>query len=120
MHMRNVPVRSEILGKDARDTEPDIKQIFITGVTDTDTFERTLYLVRKRIERRIDDKDFYIVSLSSKNIIYKGMLSSTQCASISKTSHNHISQAGWRWCTPASAPHVSNLEFGTAVPSAGA
>lgn len=78
MHMRNVPVRSEILGKDARDTEPDIKQIFITGVTDTDTFERTLYLVRKRIERRIDDKDFYIVSLSSKNIIYKGMLSSTQ------------------------------------------
>ena len=78
MHMRNVPVRSEILGKDARETEPDIKQIFITGVTDTDTFERTLYLVRKRIERRIDDKDFYIVSLSSKNIIYKGMLSSTQ------------------------------------------
>lgn len=78
MHMRNVPVRSEILGKDARDTEPDIKQIFITGVTDTDIFERTLYLVRKRIERRIDDKDFYIVSLSSKNIIYKGMLSSTQ------------------------------------------
>ena len=74
MHMRNVPVRSEILGKDARETEPDIKQIFITGVTDTDTFERTLYLVRKRIERRIDDKDFYIVSLSSKNIIYKGML----------------------------------------------
>ncbi len=78
MHLRNVPVNSQILGKDALATEPDIKQLFVTGVTDVDNFERTLYLIRKRIERRIKDKDFYIVSLSSKNIVYKGMLSSTQ------------------------------------------
>ena len=78
MHLRNVPVRSEILGRDALAMEPDIKQMFVTGVTDVDAFERTLYVVRKRIERRVADKDFYIVSLSSKNIVYKGMLSSTQ------------------------------------------
>ncbi len=78
MHLRNVPTNPEILGKDALATEPDIKQIFVTGVNDADNFERTLYIIRKRIENRIKHKDFYIVSLSSKNIIYKGMLSSTQ------------------------------------------
>ena len=78
MHLRNVPVNSNILGKDALATEPDIKQVFITGVTDVDGFERTLYIIRKRIERRVTDKDFYVVSLSSKNIVYKGMLSSVQ------------------------------------------
>ena len=78
MHLRNVPVNSNILGKDALATEPDIKQVFITGVTDVDGFERTLYIIRRRIERRVTDKDFYVVSLSSKNIVYKGMLSSVQ------------------------------------------
>ena len=78
MHLRNVPVNSSILGKDASATEPSIKQIFITGSTDTENLERTLYIIRKRIENRIHHKDFYIVSLSSKNIVYKGMLSSVQ------------------------------------------
>ncbi len=78
MHLRNVPVNSSVLGKDALATEPDIKQVFITGVTDAGNIDRTLYIIRKRIERRIRHKDFYIVSLSSKNIVYKGMLSSVQ------------------------------------------
>ena len=78
MHLRNVPVNSSILGKDALATEPDIKQVFITGVTDVENFERTLYIIRKKIEKRITNKDFYIVSFSSKNIVYKGMLSSIQ------------------------------------------
>lgn len=78
MHLRNVPVNSSVLGKDALATEPDIKQVFITGVTDAANIDRTLYIIRKRIERRIRHKDFYIVSLSSKNIVYKGMLSSVQ------------------------------------------
>ena len=78
MHLRNVPVNSSILGKDALGTEPSIKQVFITGSTDTENLERTLYIIRKRIENRIHHKDFYIVSLSSKNIVYKGMLSSVQ------------------------------------------
>ncbi len=78
MHLRNVPVNSSILGKDALATEPDIKQVFITGANDAANLERTLYIIRKRIEKRIHYKDFYIVSLSSKNIVYKGMLSSMQ------------------------------------------
>ena len=78
MHLRKVPVNTDILGKDARDTEPDIKQVFITGVTDVENLERTLYVIRKKIEKRVRHKDFYIVSLSGKNIIYKGMLSSMQ------------------------------------------
>ncbi len=78
MYLRPVPVNSSILGENARATEPDIKQVFITGVSDVESFERTLYVIRKRIERRVSHRDFYIVSLSCKNIIYKGMLSSVQ------------------------------------------
>ncbi len=80
MFLRNVPVNHECLGDTARATEPAIRQVFITGVTDDNigSFEQTLYIIRKRIERRVDDPDFYICSLSSKNIVYKGMLSSMQ------------------------------------------
>ena len=78
MHLRAVPVNSDILGQSARETEPDIKQVFITGTTQPENLERTLYIIRKKIEQRVHHKDFYIVSLSSRTIIYKGMLSSTQ------------------------------------------
>ena len=80
MHLRAVPTNPEVLGAAAREVEPDIKQIFITGVKDEDVpvFDRILYKVRKRIENRIDNKDFYICSLSNKNLIYKGMLTSGQ------------------------------------------
>lgn len=80
MHLRNVPTNPDCLGETALASEPDIKQLFVTGVTDNRVpyFERMLYLIRKRIERRVKNKDFYICSLSSKNIIYKGMLSSLQ------------------------------------------
>ena len=80
MHLRNVPTNSACLGETALASEPDIKQMFVTGVSDEHmpAFERTLYLIRKRVERRVKDKDFYICSLSSRTIIYKGMLSSLQ------------------------------------------
>ena len=80
MHLRNVPTNSACLGQAALSNEPAIKQVFITGVTDdhVPTFARTLYTIRKKIERRVDDKDFYICSLSNTNIIYKGMLTSRQ------------------------------------------
>ncbi|MBO4663794.1 MAG: glutamate synthase large subunit [Bacteroidaceae bacterium] len=80
MHLRTVPTNPEVLGVGAREVEPDIKQIFIDGVTDDKAadIERILYKVRKKIENRIDDEDFYICSLSSKSIIYKGMLTSGQ------------------------------------------
>ncbi|MCD8296794.1 MAG: glutamate synthase large subunit, partial [Prevotella sp.] len=80
MHLRNVPTNPDCLGETARAVEPDIKQVFVTGVTDdkVPVFERTLYVIRKKIEKRVNDEDFYICSLSSKNIVYKGMLSSLQ------------------------------------------
>ena len=80
MHLRTVPTNPEVLGVAAREVEPDIKQIFVTGVSDerVPVFERILYKVRKRIENRVDDEDFYLCSLSNRNIIYKGMLTSGQ------------------------------------------
>ncbi|MCR5313037.1 MAG: glutamate synthase large subunit [Bacteroidaceae bacterium] len=80
MHLRNVPTNPECLGASALSVEPDIKQIFITGVSDdnVEIFERILYKIRKKIENRVDDEDFYICSLSNKDIIYKGMLTSRQ------------------------------------------
>ena len=80
MHLRNVPTNAECLGETALSSEPDIKQVFITGISDdrVPEFDRILYIIRKKIERRVDDKDFYVCSLSSKNIVYKGMLSSLQ------------------------------------------
>ena len=80
MHLRTVPTNPEVLGAGAREVEPAIKQVFVTGVSDDNVpvFERTLYKIRKRIENRIDNDDFYICSLSNKNIIYKGMLTSGQ------------------------------------------
>ena len=91
MHLRSVPTNPDCLGNAALTTEPAIKQVFITGVTDdkVDIFERTLYIIRKKIEKRVAEliaqhpeqqalHDFYICSLSSRSIVYKGMLSSLQ------------------------------------------
>ncbi|MDR0973334.1 MAG: glutamate synthase large subunit [Prevotellaceae bacterium] len=84
MHLRNVPTQSNILGNDARAVEPDIKQAFVTGFTDVENADRLLYVIRKKIENRVmrsnikTKEAFYVCSLSTKSIIYKGMLSSTQ------------------------------------------
>lgn len=84
MHLRKVPVNSDILGKDALATEPDIKQLFVTGCDNQQELELKLYVIRKRIENKVaasdlaGKKDFYVTSLSTKNIVYKGMLESMQ------------------------------------------
>ncbi len=80
MHLRMVPTCPEVLGEAARRAEPAIRQIFVTGVTDekVDALPRTLYIIRKKIERRISHPDFYICSLSNTSIVYKGMLTSGQ------------------------------------------
>ena len=65
MHLRKVPVNSSILGREALATEPDVRQVFITGCNNQQELEKKLYLIRKRIEKKIrlsDDtiqKDFY-------------------------------------------------------------
>lgn len=82
--IRDVPVHSEILGEISASNEPQIKQIFITGASSQDELERKLYIVRKKIEKSIlksniyKERSFYIVSLSTKQMIYKGMLTSLQ------------------------------------------
>ncbi|MFI3238991.1 MAG: glutamate synthase large subunit [Bacteroidales bacterium] len=75
--VRDVPTDNSMLGEGALDAEPAIKQIFITENRYSDqTLDIRLYRLRKRVEK--DNEDAYIVSLSSKSMIYKGMLSSDQ------------------------------------------
>ena len=85
MHTREVPVDSSVLGHDALVTEPLIRQLFIVGCDNRERLESLLYVIRKRIEQAvldsedIVDKDScYIVSLSTRTLIYKGLLSSLQ------------------------------------------
>jgi glutamate synthase (NADPH) large chain len=81
---RDTPVNSNILGEISLASEPAFKQVFIGGINDQEMLERKLYIVRKKIEKIITQsnlshkKAFYIASLSTKKIIYKGMLTSLQ------------------------------------------
>lgn len=82
--IRDVPVNSDILGVISASNEPLIKQIFITGGANQEELEHKLYIVRKKIEKSIaksnlaKDRSFYIVSLSTRQMVYKGMLTSLQ------------------------------------------
>ncbi|MGZ3687721.1 MAG: glutamate synthase central domain-containing protein, partial [Bdellovibrionota bacterium] len=78
---RPVEVRSSEIGARARTTEPFIEQIFIArGPHTTHEFERRLYLARRRAENRVSQSRlegsdyFYVVSLSSTTLVYKGLL----------------------------------------------
>ncbi len=84
LSIRDVPVNSECLGEIALSNEPVIKQLFISGSGSSEELERKLYILRKKIENSlighkvVKERTFYIVSLSTKQMIYKGMLSSLQ------------------------------------------
>ncbi len=80
---RDVPVDNYGIGVIARDSEPVISQVFVgraASLLDQDAFERKLYVIRKVIEGRINQSEervkqaFYIPSLSSNTIVYKGLL----------------------------------------------
>ncbi|HYT68523.1 MAG TPA: glutamate synthase large subunit [Vicinamibacterales bacterium] len=89
---RHVPVEDGHLGPSASATRPVIQQLFIGASprvaaaleTDPMAFERKLYMIRKRVEHAVDampeaDRQrFYIPSLSSRTLIYKGMLTAAQ------------------------------------------
>ena len=84
---RDVPVKSDAIGVQARRTEPAIRQVFIArDVLDEAQFERKLYVIRKRIENAIRQSAiagreyFYIPSLSGNTIVYKGLLLPHQMA----------------------------------------
>ncbi len=80
---RQVPVNVEVIGDKANATRPEIEQIMIAsnpGV-DQDQFETDLYVIRRRIEKRVLGEhinDFYICSLSCRSIIYKGLFLAEQ------------------------------------------
>src|SRR5271169_5874813 len=85
---RDTPIDGNTIGRVARNTQPYIEQIFIgrsPGI-DQDALERKLYVVRKRAEfemGRTEMKEkgfFYIPSLSSRTIVYKGLLLAPQIA----------------------------------------
>ncbi len=78
---RDVPVKSEAIGTVARRTEPVIRQVFIArDILNEGQFERKLYVIRKRVEKAVREsaiqgrEHFYIPSLSSNTIVYKGLL----------------------------------------------
>ena len=82
---RHVPVDVSCLGEKANATRPEIEQILISNSKGVDeiTFERELYIIRRRIEKAVNAaqvKDFYICSLSCRSIIYKGMMLAEQVA----------------------------------------
>ena len=80
---RQVPVDISIIGEKANATRPEIEQIMIAnrrGLSGDD-LERNLYVVRRRIEKRVQEdhiREFYICSFSSRSIIYKGMFLAEQ------------------------------------------
>src|SRR5574344_338634 len=82
--VRDVPVNNSILGEISLSNEPDIRQIVVTGNYKPEELERKLYIARKKVEKAAaqstltDKRNFYIVSLSTKRMVYKGMLSSIQ------------------------------------------
>ncbi len=84
---RDVPVKSEILGKASKKCEPVMKQVFIgrnSEITDDQDFERKLYVIRRLTSDAIRYRNtpggdfFYHASLSGRTIIYKGMLTTGQ------------------------------------------
>lgn len=81
---RKVPVNSAVLGELAAKSEPEMEQVFIgmgENVNDARSFERELYIIRKGVEKFVvespditDKQTFYVPSLSSRTMIYKGLL----------------------------------------------
>ncbi|MCL2779425.1 MAG: glutamate synthase large subunit [Polyangiaceae bacterium] len=75
---RNVPVDARAVGPVARATLPVMRQLFIARMSNRDAFERTLFMIRKRAgtlcAKRGYGGDFYVASLSSRTIVYKGLM----------------------------------------------
>lgn len=84
---RTVPVQDSSLGRMAKNSQPYIRQLFIgnaNNVTDEEAFERILYIIRKRAEKKVREEQlageevFYVSSLSARTIVYKGLLTPEQ------------------------------------------
>ncbi|MCW5315213.1 glutamate synthase large subunit [Nostoc sp. KVJ3] len=76
---RVVPVQSDLLGVQARENQPQIEQVLLASIDKSgDELERQLYITRRRISKVATNisEEFYICSLSSRTIVYKGMVRS--------------------------------------------
>ena len=86
---RDVPVDNSDLGESVRPTEPVIRQVFVSrgdNCPDQDSFERKLFVIRKQMDNEIreaghDKNAYYVVSMSSRILNYKGMLLAAQVGS---------------------------------------
>jgi len=83
---RQVPVNVAVIGEKANATRPEIEQILVANSKNTpeERFETDLYLIRRRIEKRVLAEpitDFYICTLSCRSVIYKGMFLAEQLTS---------------------------------------
>ena len=86
IEFRKVPVNNSYLGEIAISSEPSILQVFITAKLEQDELERKLYILRKKIENEVRNSNlfckeaFYIPSLSTKVLVYKGLFTPCQLA----------------------------------------
>ncbi len=85
---RDVPVDNRVIGETAKGTEPTIRQIFVESTCSSQReFERKLYIIRKRTENEVNrlvkrgSEYFYVCSLSSRTIVYKGLFVAQQIKS---------------------------------------
>ncbi|WP_414515069.1 glutamate synthase large subunit [Nostoc sp. PCC 9305] len=88
---RVVPVESDLLGVQARENQPQIEQVLLASVDKSgDELERQLYITRRRISKAATNisEEFYICSLSSRTIVYKGMVRSAVLGSFYKDLKN--------------------------------
>ena len=81
---RDVPTDSSSLGHSVLPTVPVVRMVFIgkgEGITSQDAFERKLFIIRKQVFNHApegSERDFYVPSLSTRTLIYKGMLLADQ------------------------------------------
>jgi glutamate synthase (NADPH/NADH) large chain len=84
VYFREVPVDNSVLGEISKSSEPFMRQIFVSGNYEQDELERKLYVARKQAENKVyhsaikNKEAFYLPSLSSKVMIYKGLFTSHQ------------------------------------------
>jgi glutamate synthase (NADPH) large chain len=83
---RQVPINIDVIGEKANATRPEIEQIMVANTlgVEVERFELDLYIIRRRIEKRViadQVKDFYLCSLSCRSVIYKGMFLAEQLTS---------------------------------------
>ncbi|WP_207217114.1 glutamate synthase large subunit [Natrinema altunense] len=89
LEWRDVPTNNDDLGQTAVDSEPDVRQVAVAPEADLseDDFDRRLYVARRALENAVEDADienkerFYVVSLDSKTVVYKGLLKGVQVPS---------------------------------------